>query len=91
MIMKESILALLEKHNTGKKKMLVAFLLLVALIVTVSLVIRQQIFRSGAYVDNNAFELRNEQNKELDCDNRVCTTDTLRVKIKLTDPDKLSQ
>lgn len=89
--MKERIFAVLNRYNIGRKKLLIAFLLLIALAATVFLVGRQQIFRSGAYVNNDAFELRNEQGQGLDCNNRVCTTDTLQVKIKLTDPSKLSE
>ncbi|MBI4079514.1 MAG: hypothetical protein HY429_04440 [Candidatus Levybacteria bacterium] len=89
--MREKIRAIIKRYQIGKTKLLIALLLLTAIVATVYLVQRQQIFRSGAYVNEQAFEVKNDRNEQLTCNGGVCQTDTLRVRIKLTDPNRLSQ
>ncbi|MBI4078853.1 MAG: hypothetical protein HY429_00985 [Candidatus Levybacteria bacterium] len=79
-----------ERILNDKRNVIIVVILLVGLIMTIVFLQRQQIFRSRAYVNPDAFEVQDEEGNKLSPENGGYTTKTLKVKVKLTDPDKLS-
>ncbi len=74
------------------KQIIILILIILGLILGLYLVKQPQIFKSRATTNiYDAFDITDDQGNKIYCSDNICTTHSLNINLKITDPALLNQ